>query len=877
MALVLNDLRRPEVMAAIEKKASNDPFLRYQSSPGTADALLRDLAHNVTHSMPFDLELFAQQLEDKAHETAIRASCGKCKKGVGEGRSGGRADFGPVLVEAPDDAAGNEGDGDLCLKPWEHLSDSHFAHIFAGEAGVSAGGREASVERVKRAYVSLLASLVGDFSVGACKVSKSATEEPSLHKAPAYTQAHAHKLKHPTQAHTLTRHKHPSASLVLRRALQLEPTHAAVLSHYASCLESSERFVEVATGESLLERTTVSPNAEPGRHWLSQGPIARALGLHLPLPLGFNHEPPRPVPSIDAASQDGRKRAGEGGGQVADQTDADTTSLMSSPAQYDAGNEMRPGPLYGVASNNFNSATTPFEEICTILIKSAGGAVPSEPMGRRDTIRAAMRRQTKDGNLTAATLCKVREKLRDADLLSENGYVALGLHIDAALHAPFNAGVLANLAGAIQDALLRAHSPFALAPELKAAGEAAAAAAGARALSREPAHVGALLAVGVFFAAIAPQRAVAQTLLSRALDVSPACAPAGVGYAALLQEHYCATFRTAHGAESLSDRLYERVLAQQPEHLQALNNRALLCSKQAEAQCGAAEALLRRALAAQPADLVSLCNLASLLHVSPHSQPGDAERIYQRALALRPGCTPALLGLGCLAYEGHESAAGAEAFWEKALSVDPTYSNVLCNWANMKAEVRGQSEAAQALFEQALVQDPGHVPSLYCYAQLLSQIAQEKGSRELHERAEDMLHRAVEAAPAPEDTGREGGGGHFAGNPFIAPLKQKLQWGGSSGGAGCACGRAGCSGTMEAPADRRARLELMRAKEQLAQRKARKVERAEPRDKRSNLKQLSASADAMAAALLQVVCVFDLPWTRISYVRMCWVICSCVA
>ena len=70
---------------------------------------------------------------------------------------------------------------------------------------------------------------------------------------------------------------------------------------------------------------------------------------------------------------------------------------------------------------------------------------------------------------------------------------------------------------------------------------------------------------------------------------------------------------------------------------------------------------------------------------------------------------------------------------------------------------------------------------------------------------------------------------------------------------------------------------MMRAKEQLAQRKARKVERAEPRDKRSNLKQLSASADAMAAALLQVVCVFDLPWTRISYVRMCWVICSCVA
>ena len=34
-------------------------------------------------------------------------------------------------------------------------------------------------------------------------------------------------------------------------------------------------------------------------------------------------------------------------------------------------------------------------------------------------------------------------------------------------------------------------------------------------------------------------------------------------------------------------------------------------------------------------------------------------------------------------------------------------------------------------------------------------------------------------------------------------------------------------------------------------------------------------ADAMAAALLQVVCVFDLPWTRISYVRMCCVICSC--
>jgi hypothetical protein len=42
----------------------------------------------------------------------------------------------------------------------------------------------------------------------------------------------------------------------------------------------------------------------------------------------------------------------------------------------------------------------------------------------------------------------------------------------------------------------------------------------------------------------------------------------------------------------------------------------------------------------------------------------------------------------------------------------------------------------------------GHVPTLYCYSQLLSQLSQQTGSATQSKLAEEMLMRAVEAAPS---------------------------------------------------------------------------------------------------------------------------------
>ena len=61
--------------------------------------------------------------------------------------------------------------------------------------------------------------------------------------------------------------------------------------------------------------------------------------------------------------------------------------------------------------------------------------------------------------LTSHQMWQVREEMQAAGVLTPSTHTALGLHIDAAILAPSNAGVLANLAGSLQDALNQAANP----------------------------------------------------------------------------------------------------------------------------------------------------------------------------------------------------------------------------------------------------------------------------------------------------------------------------------------------------------------------------------------------------------------------------------
>lgn len=221
------------------------------------------------------------------------------------------------------------------------------------------------------------------------------------------------------------------------------------------------------------------------------------------------------------------------------------------------------------------------------------------------------------------------------------------------------------------------------------------------AVQLQPTNVAALLNLATFHTVHKPCRTLAQVLLSRALDVTPAYAPASVSYAALLHEHYVDL--------GLVHFLYYHGLALSQNDVLALNNAALL-HKFSPQEYDSAEHMHRRALSTQPYHLPSLCNLAAL-HYTAKRDFKEAESIYKRALAQFPACAPALLGLGCLQYEGLESTDVAESYWEEALRVDPTYSNALCNWGNMKAEINNDHVGAEVLFKKSLIHDPGHVPT----------------------------------------------------------------------------------------------------------------------------------------------------------------------
>ena len=117
---------------------------------------------------------------------------------AGQANTGARVGSSPEACGAG--AADFDSDGarasDAMLQPWRGLNDAHLSHILALAPATSSPGFLA-LARVRRAYVSLLASL----------------------------------------AQMLSGEGHPAAEVVLKRALQLDPQHPACLSNYASLLE----------------------------------------------------------------------------------------------------------------------------------------------------------------------------------------------------------------------------------------------------------------------------------------------------------------------------------------------------------------------------------------------------------------------------------------------------------------------------------------------------------------------------------------------------------------------------------------------------------------------------------------------------------------
>jgi tetratricopeptide (TPR) repeat protein len=717
------------------------------------DAFNDYLKWNVTLGVPIKLEVLARLLEDKARTTACLVSwCGRewpfnpyssplyDEPEIGTSRPQGKESrfMDSMASSASSRMSPKAADG--LLHRWSGLNDGYVQQVlnlvspdtWSSGGGGSTGGRRLeggggdvhAVRRIRDSYVCILSSL----------------------------------------ATRLGDEDHPASDILLRRALELDPAHVPSLSNYASLLDQSQNHVLLVAG-NLSTRTFAKHMPNAAAHWMSQGEVGKALGLMQALPLNMSHEPPSPVPSRDRHATLSHSATAPAHANALPRSQQHQTDTRRESHSSDAG-----------------TANT-IKEIQWIL-----GGCGDGHRGVAGDGRVA-------GGVEVAGMWRVREYLYQNDLLTDKGYKALGLHIDAAILAPSNSGILANLCGSIQDALARSYagrgggggegggdSPVeegdteenkeaggVLAANWNAAADMSRRLAEA-AVQLQPTNVAALLNLATFHTVHKPCRTLAQVLLSRALDVTPAYAPASVSYAALLHEHYVDL--------GLVHFLYHHGLALSQNDVLALNNAALL-HKFSPQEYDSAELMHHRALSTQPYHLPSLCNLAAL-HYTAKRDFKEAESIYKRALAQFPACAPALLGLGCLQYEGLESTDVAESYWEEALRVDPTYSNALCNWGNMKAEINNDNVGAEALFKKSLIHDPGHVPALYCYSisifvglfciyvrslltrmhlsghvptlycysQLLSQLSQQTGSTTQSQMAEEMLMRAVEAAPS---------------------------------------------------------------------------------------------------------------------------------
>lgn len=119
---------------------------------------------------------------------------------------------------------------------------------------------------------------------------------------------------------------------------------------------------------------------------------------------------------------------------------------------------------------------------------------------------------------------------------------------------------------------------------------------------------------------------------------------------------------------------YDRALAARPEHAEALSNRGLALHDLKRFE----EALVSydRALAVRPNYAIALFNRGLTLHELSRFE--EALASYNRALALRPEYAEALCNRGLALHELHDFEE-ALASYDRALALRPDYAEALCN------------------------------------------------------------------------------------------------------------------------------------------------------------------------------------------------------
>jgi len=171
-------------------------------------------------------------------------------------------------------------------------------------------------------------------------------------------------------------------------------------------------------------------------------------------------------------------------------------------------------------------------------------------------------------------------------------------------------------------------------------------------------------------------------------------APASQAFQRALQSHQ-------QGRLDQAERLYQAILATQPNHFDALHQFGILRYQQGRY----AEALahIGAALQARPADVAALSNFGLVCATCGH--PEDALASYDKALALKPDLAQAHNNRGN-ALRDLKRHGEALASFERAVALAPDYAEAHNNRGNALVDLK-RPEEALASYERALAARPG--------------------------------------------------------------------------------------------------------------------------------------------------------------------------
>jgi tetratricopeptide (TPR) repeat protein len=158
----------------------------------------------------------------------------------------------------------------------------------------------------------------------------------------------------------------------------------------------------------------------------------------------------------------------------------------------------------------------------------------------------------------------------------------------------------------------------------------------------------------------------------------------------------------AAGRIAEAERLYDAILAGEPDHAGALHHLGLV--RVAQRRSEEALTLIGQALAVDPGMATAHYNLGTTLRGL--GRDGEAVPAFERALALRPDYLAALVNLGSsLQALGRRDEAVAS--YERALAIDPAHAETLNNLGAAYAGL-DRPEAAVGAYRRALAARPDY-------------------------------------------------------------------------------------------------------------------------------------------------------------------------